>query len=126
MSDIGARIKHRRKELGYSAEKLAELVGVSPATIYRYEKNEINMGADKLQPIADALSTTPAALMGWDDEPDEDDVYAVRERVRRDPNRRLLLSLAEHGSAQDVKQVAAIIDALKATNPDFYDGDDPA
>ena len=27
---------------------------------------------------------------------------------------------------QDVKQVAALIDALRATNPDFYDGDDPA
>ena len=27
---------------------------------------------------------------------------------------------------RDVKQVAALIDALRATNPDFYDGDDPA
>ncbi|MGX8706274.1 MAG: helix-turn-helix domain-containing protein [bacterium] len=126
MNDIGKRIKHRRKELGYSAEKLAELVGVSPATIYRYEKNDIaNMGADKLRPIADALSTTPGALMGWEEEREED-AFVLREEYRRDPNRRLLLSLAKHGSAKDVRQVAAIIDALKATNPDFYDGDDPA
>lgn len=125
MSDIGKRIKRRRKELGYSAEKLAELVGVSPATIYRYEKNEItNMGAGKLQPIADALSTTPGALMGWDD--DADAAFDLRDKIRRDPNRRMLLSLAEHGSAKDVRQVVALIDALKATNPDFYDGDDPA
>ena len=69
MNDIGARIKRRRKELGYSAEKLAEMVKLSPATIYRYEKNEIaNMGADKLQPIAVALATTPGALMGWHEE----------------------------------------------------------
>ena len=34
--------------------------------------------------------------------------------------------LAKNGSSKDVKQVVAIIDALKATNPDFYDGDDPA
>lgn len=125
MSDIGKRIKRRRKELGYSAEKLAELVGVSPATIYRYEKNEItSMGADKLQPIADALSTTPGALMGWNE--GEDAAFDLRDRIRRDPNRRMLLSLAEHGSARDVRQVVALIDALKATNPDFYDGDDPA
>ena len=126
MNDIGLRIKHRRKELGYSAEKLAELVGVSPATIYRYEKNEIaNMGADKLRPIADALSTPPAALMGWEDD-DEDEAFELREQLRRDPDRRLLLSLARHGTAQEVRQVAALIDALRATNPDFYDGDDPA
>ena len=40
--------------------------------------------------------------------------------------RKALLNLARYGSAQDVKQVAALIDALRATNPDFYDGDDPA
>lgn len=124
MSDIGSRIKRRRKALGYSAERLAEIVGVSPATIYRYEKNEIaNMGADKLQPIADALSTTPGQLMGWDA---EDEAFALRDQLRADPDRRILLSLAEHGTAQQVRQVVALIDALKAANPDFYDGDDPA
>lgn len=131
MSDVGMRIKQRRKELGYSAEKLAELVGVSPATIYRYENNEIrNMGAGKLRPIADALNTTPATLMGWDEGAEgrtiEEEAFEERERLRRDPNRRTLLSLAAHGSAQQVRQVAALIDALRATNPDFYDGDDPA
>lgn len=63
----GSRIKARRKELGMSAEALAIECGVSPATIYRYEKGDIeNMGTDKLKPIAAALHTTPAYLMGWD------------------------------------------------------------
>ena len=83
MNYIGFRIKKRRKELGFSAEKLAEMVHVSPATIYRYEKNEIaNMGADKLQPIAAALSTTPGTLMGWIDDsgntPPAPDLIPVR------------------------------------------------
>ena len=70
MFDIGARIKHRRQQLGFSAEKVAELVGVSPATMYRYEKNEIaSMGTDKLLPIANALGVSPAYLMGWEDVP---------------------------------------------------------
>ena len=65
---IGERIKARRKELGYSAERLAELAGLSPATIYRYESLDIaSMRTDKLRPIAAALSTTPDALMGWQD-----------------------------------------------------------
>ncbi len=70
MIDVGKRIKARRKEMGLSAEMVAASAEVSPATVYRYEKNEIaNMGVDKLQPIADALNTTPAYLMGWTDDP---------------------------------------------------------
>ena len=66
--DIGERIKKRRKELGLSAEQIAENLGVSPATIYRYESNDImNMRIDKLEPIAKVLRTTPAYLMGWDE-----------------------------------------------------------
>lgn len=66
--DIGKRIKNRRKELGLSAEIVAEKIGVSPATIYRYESAEImNMGIDKIELIAHALYTTPAYLMGWTD-----------------------------------------------------------
>ena len=37
----GERMKIRRKDIGLSAEKLAETLGVSPATIYRYENGEI-------------------------------------------------------------------------------------
>ena len=66
--DIGERIKKHRKELGLSAEQIAEKLGVSPATIYRYESNDImNMRIDKLEPIAKVLRTTPAYLMGWDE-----------------------------------------------------------
>mgnify|MGYP001134699636 CR=1 FL=1 len=64
--DVGERIKNRRKQLGLSAEQIAAELGVSPATVYRYESNEImNMRIDKLEPIAKALHTSPAYLMGW-------------------------------------------------------------
>ena len=67
---VGERLKRRRKELGMSAEAVAEKLGVSPSTVYRYESGEINkMGIDKLQPIAEAINTTPAYLMGWSEEP---------------------------------------------------------
>ena len=67
----GERMKKRRKEIGFSAEKVAERLGVSPATIYRYEKGDIEkVPADSLTEIAKILQTTPAYLMGWDDRPD--------------------------------------------------------
>ena len=52
-----------------SAEAVAEKLGCSPSTEYRYENGEINkMGIDKLKPIAEAINTSPAYLMGWEDE----------------------------------------------------------
>ena len=67
----GQRMKIRRKEIGLSAENLAELLGVSPATIYRYENGDIEkVPGDRLGPIAEALHTSPAFLMGWDDATD--------------------------------------------------------
>lgn len=63
---VGKNIKARRKQLGMNAETLAEMLGVSPSTIYRYESGEIEkVDSAKLIPIAEALRTTPGYLMGW-------------------------------------------------------------
>ena len=39
---IGDRIKEARQALGYSAEQVAAFLGVSPATVYRYENGDIS------------------------------------------------------------------------------------
>lgn len=63
---INERIRQRRKELGLSAEDLAAALGVSRATIYRYESAETEkLPSSVLEPLARALLTTPADLMGW-------------------------------------------------------------
>lgn len=66
----GQRMKARRKELGLSAETVAEKLDISPATVYRYEKGDIDkIPGDILQPLASILHTTPAYLMGWEEAP---------------------------------------------------------
>lgn len=65
---IGKRIQARRKEIGMTVDQLAEKIGKNRATVYRYESNDIEKyPLDILQPLADALRTTPAFLMGWED-----------------------------------------------------------
>jgi transcriptional regulator with XRE-family HTH domain len=65
----GERIRARRKELDISADTLAEQIGMSRSTIFRYENGFIEkMPINTLIPIARALNTTVAYLMGWDDE----------------------------------------------------------
>lgn len=67
---VGERIKGRRKQLGMNAEALADKTGLSPSTVYRYENGDIEkIDSSKLIPIAQALKTTPAYLMGWTDSP---------------------------------------------------------
>ncbi len=61
---IGQRIKERRKALGMSAEELGSLIGKNPATIYRYEKGEIEkLPATILEPLAKALKCSAGSLI---------------------------------------------------------------
>ncbi len=72
MPPVGNRIKKRRKELGLSVEDVAFELGKNRATVYRYESNDIeNMPASVLEPLAEILQTTPAYLMGWEDDPND-------------------------------------------------------
>lgn len=70
--NIGKRIQARRKELNISVDELAKRLNKNRTTIYRYEKGDIeNLPMDALKPLAEALKTSPAYLMGWEDESNE-------------------------------------------------------
>lgn len=65
---IGDRIKRRRQEIGLTVDQVAEKIGKNRATVYRYESSEIEkFPIDILSPLAEALRTTPAYLMGWEE-----------------------------------------------------------
>lgn len=67
MTNIGDRIRDRRIKAGLTAEQLARKLEKSRATIYRYESSDAeNMPISVLTPLAKALGTTPADLMGWE------------------------------------------------------------
>ena len=70
---VGKRIRARRKALRVSAEALARAVGISPATIYRYESGEIaKVPSNVLRDIAEALGVTAEALLGHPEQTEED------------------------------------------------------
>ena len=67
--DFCKRLKQRRHDLCISADELGKMIGKNRATIYRYEKGDIeSVPTDILEPLATALETTPTWLMGWDKE----------------------------------------------------------
>ena len=67
--EVYERIKARRKDLGLSADDVAEALGVSRATVYRYESAEIEkLPTQIIAPLSQVLRCSPAWLMGWKDE----------------------------------------------------------
>lgn len=68
MHKLYHNIKQRRKELGMSQSKLADLMGYSHKTmISKIENGLVDLPISKVSEFAIALQTTPDALMGWDD-----------------------------------------------------------
>ena len=66
----GSRIRDRRKQLGLSADDLAQKIGVSRSTVFRYENGDIEkVPLDYLGILSSVLCTTPEYLMGWTDDP---------------------------------------------------------
>ena len=62
------RIKELRIKNNKTLLQLAEAIGVSEGTVQRYESGNIrNLKYDTIVALADALHTTPAHLMGWDE-----------------------------------------------------------
>lgn len=60
----GLAIAMRREQIGLSQEELGKMVGVSKATISRWESGDIsNMRRDRIQKLADALNISPIALL---------------------------------------------------------------
>ncbi len=85
---IKDRLKNRRSELDMTLEEVAQTVGVTRATIQKYENGIIsNIPSDKIELLAKALKTTPGYLMGWDipnpNIPDFDNIAPLPKMVRK-------------------------------------------
>lgn len=126
---IGERIKQRRLELGYTADALAKLLNKNRATIYRYENGDIeNMPIDVLEPLAKALNTTPAYLMGWQEShkasttSQTEDYYLdaetaeYAEMLRTRPEMRMLFSASRGISKEELQEAVNYIEFIKSRN----------
>ena len=106
----GERIKARRKELDISADQLASRIGVSRATMFRYENGAIEkVPSYVLALIASALNIDPVyLLLGYSDssptpQPDPPHHPEIEE----------LVALAESSTAEEVRQIIRIFRAMK-------------
>ena len=96
-------IKVRRKELGLTMKEVADRVGVSEATVSRWESGDIkNMRRDRIAALARTLDIPPAVLMDWE-EYDE-------ELIER---RKLAKELSNLANVAELKHLQIAYDLLK-------------
>lgn len=62
---LGKRIKELRKNLNFSQEQLAELIGIEPNNLSRIENGKNYPTAENLSKIANALSVSPEKLFAF-------------------------------------------------------------
>lgn len=81
---IHENIKKRRLELNLSQEELAEMTGyTSRSSIAKIEKGLVDLSQSKITLFAHALKTTPAYLMGWEEDekqPKKDNSTRLRKK----------------------------------------------
>lgn len=67
--DVGGKIRECREALGMTQDELAEKAGYkSRSSINKIERGGNNLPQSKIVLFAKILQTTPAYLMGWEDE----------------------------------------------------------
>lgn len=105
---IGDRIKSLRIAKGLSQDELGQMIGVKKAAIYKYETGlVVNLKRSTISALANALDTSPANLMVWDDEESVED--AMKEALSR------LGAISQDGSV-DFDRVEKLAAILKAVN----------
>ena len=69
MSTVGENILLKRKQLGLTQEELAKRMGYkSKSTINKIELGINDIPQSKIVQFAEVLGTTPAHLMGWNED----------------------------------------------------------
>lgn len=103
--NIGERIKNLRKQKGLTQTELAHKIGYKDKTaLSKIERGLNNPYQSKIIALAEALDTTPAYLMGWDNifVPSEDNAATHA----------WLISSYEQLSEDDKKTVISLINRL--------------
>lgn len=115
--DVKDLIRTKRIEMGYSMKELARLVGVSEATVSRWESGEIaNMRRATISSLATVLRIPPEKLLGMDIADGyytDPETAAYAEELRTNPEMKMLFSAAKDISKESMKKTYEYIKFLK-------------
>lgn len=107
------KLKEYRKRVGLTQSELGKLVGVAKSSISQYESGSREPDFETLKKFADVLGVTVGMLLDHQEDTQNDDVWEIRERLRRDPDFRLLFSMAGKATPAHIRTATAMLKALE-------------
>lgn len=103
-----------RKQKKMTMKELGRRVGVSESAISMYETGKHEPDILTMQLIADELGVSVDCLLGHDVPTEEqEESWAVREQLRRDPNMRVLFDAASRATPEQLKAAAAMLKSFQ-------------
>lgn len=114
MATIGSRIRDRREALKMSQDELSKKLGYkSRSSINKIELDERNLTQSKIKAIADALETTPAYIMGWEEEQKKNDILSdIVIKMRRDEVFLAAVEKLYQLDKEKLKSISQMLDAF--------------
>lgn len=117
---FGETLKRLRLSKNMTQAELGKAVGISQTAIANWEVSARQPSVDTVVLLADFFGVSVDVLLGRpSDEKKEDDSYDIRERLRRDPNMRMLFSAADKATPDHIRAAAEMLKALEP--PTFPD-----
>ena len=141
MKDIGSLISKLRNERGMSQEELATELNCTKQAVSNYERNTRKPDYEVLEAISDIFNVPIGFFLSEQERrakleqiyktynilggdlltdtsqiTEDDELWELRETLRRNPNMRVLFSTAKNATPKQVKQAIAVLEALKASD----------
>jgi transcriptional regulator with XRE-family HTH domain len=115
----GEAIKALRKAAGLSQEELADKLGTTKQTIYKYEAGIVtNIPSDKIELMSQIFGVSPAVIMGWDEDEAatgyylDPEVAEMAQELFQRPEMRVLFDASRKMTKEDIAMVTALIQKM--------------
>lgn len=112
-------LKLRELRIGrrLTQQEVADALDLERSLYVRYENGSRVPPLENLTKLAEFFGVSIDELAGRDVEPgqDQDEAWELRERLRRDPDMRVLFSAAQKASPEHLRAAAAMLKALEDT-----------
>lgn len=106
--EMGQKIYNLRIQKGLTLEELGNMVGVGKSTVRKWENGMIaNMKRDKILKVSEALDTTPAYLMGWEEKQEKEESPKIMQYYE------LLNDTGKHEAAKRVEELTHLPKYMK-------------
>lgn len=109
---FAANLSRLLEEKGIEQQTVAMDLDVSTSIVSAWVLGKRFPRADKMQELANYFKVTVAELVDAPI-PTDDDLMAIREQLRRQPEMRILFDSGKNATKQDILDAAALMDSYK-------------